>query len=231
MNPNSKVLVVDSDPAIQRLLAILLEAERCRVVGARTQEEGLAKAAALAPDLVILELELPGCDGFALLAALRRQVRAPVLALSAHASVGDVVRALDDGACDCVRKPFNGAEMAARVRAQLRLRRSLGANIFIRESRDQAPAPREILVNGLRLELTAKEEAVLQVLARRPGALVTIHDLLSAIWGSAGAAQLHELRVYITRLRRKLEACGAANLIESERNVGYSLCVGVGRDP
>ncbi len=229
MIPSSKVLVVDPDPAIQRLLTILLEGERCKVTCASTGGDGLAKAIAIHPDLVILDLDLPRRDGFAVLGELRRQVRASVMIISTRSSVGDKVRALDDGACDYVLKPFNGAEMAARIRLQLRSRKSAGANIFISENHDHAPAPREILVNGLRLELTAKEEAVLQILARQPGTLVTIHHLLNAIWGTEGVAQLHELRVYITRLRRKLEACGASNLIESERNVGYSLSMGSGR--
>lgn len=230
MIPNSKVLVIDSDPAIQRLITILLEPERCRVICARTGAEGLSKAVTSAPDLVILELELYRSDGFAILKALRKQNRAPVMMLSSHSNTGDIVRALDEGACDFLVKPFNGAELAARVRVQLRCKRTAGANIFISEKLDQAPSSREILVNGLRLELTAKEEAVLQILARHPGALVTIHDILNSIWGNQGPAQLHELRVYITRLRRKLEACGAANLIESERNIGYSLSIGIGRD-
>lgn len=230
MIPNSKILVIDSDPAIQRLLTILLERERCRVICANSSAEGLSKAVTSTPDLVILELKLNRSDGVSVLKALRRHSRAPVMILSARSNVGEIVKALDEGACDFVVKPFNGAEMAARVRLQLRCKRTAGANIFISENQSNAPAPREIMVNGLKLELTAKEEAVLQILARHPGALVTIHDILNAIWGNDGAAQLHELRVYITRLRRKLEACGAANLIESESNVGYSLSIGMGRD-
>ena len=229
MNP--KILVIDPDPAIQRLLSILLEGEHFRVSCERTGRDGLARASAFLPDLVILDLKLPGCDSFSVLGELRRRVRTPVMVLTPRSSTADIVKALDEGACDVVLKPFNGAEMTARVRAHLRSGKAIGANILISESHTDSAATRDIFVNGLKLELTAKEESILQILARNSGNLVTIHQLLNTIWGCDGVAQLHELRVYITRLRRKFEACGLPDLIESERNIGYSLSVRACREP
>lgn len=229
-NPHPKVLVIDSDPAIHRLLGILLEGDHCRVFSAKTAEDGLSKAMSASPELILLELEMPDGAGFSVLRTLRECSQTPVMILSSSVAVGGKVRALDAGACDYVVKPFNGAELAARVRVQLRARKPAGVNIFIRGIAGQDRSTREIFVNGFKLELTAKEEAVLRILASQPGALVTSHQLLQEIWGNEGLAQLHELRVYITRLRRKLEACGASNLIESERNVGYSLSIGASRD-
>jgi two-component system KDP operon response regulator KdpE len=230
VNRYPKILVVDGDPAIQRLLGILLEGEHCRVLSARTGEEGLGHAAASAPDLIILELDLPGPGGFPVLRSLRDSIRAPIMILSSLSGVEDKVRALDAGACDYVVKPFNGAELMARVRALLRDRGRSGGNVFISGAPAEDLATREIIVNGLKLELTAREEAIFQILARRPGALVSCQQILSEIWGNDGLAQLHELRVYITRLRRKLDACGATNLIASERNVGYTLTIGLARE-
>jgi DNA-binding winged helix-turn-helix (wHTH) protein len=114
--------------------------------------------------------------------------------------------------------------------ALLRDRGRSGGNVFISGAPAEDLATREIIVNGLKLELTAREEAIFQILARRPGALVSCQQILAEIWGNDGLAQLHELRVYITRLRRKLEACGATNLIASERNVGYTLTIGLARE-
>jgi len=223
-------LVVDSDPAIHRLLGILLEGEHCRVISARTAQEGLSRASSVSPDLVILELELPGCGGLAVLRTLYECRRYPVLMVSSRASVDDKVKALDAGACDLVMKPFNGAEIAARVRVQLRTSRPRGATLVLCGLDSSGPSARQVFVNGIKLELTAKEGAVLQILAIQPGELVTNQSLMQSIWGSQGAAQLHELRVYVTRLRRKLEACGAANLIETEFNLGYGLSTGARRE-
>src|SRR5208337_1220251 len=113
LKPHPKVLIVDGDPATGRMLRIVLEAGRCRVLWARSLAEGLAETVEKRPDAIVLELDLPDCDGLEALGALREWTNAPVLMLSGSASIADRIRALDAGANDFVTKPFAPEELAA----------------------------------------------------------------------------------------------------------------------
>ena len=221
-----KVLVIDGDPAIHRLLGIILQGEGCRLSSARTAREGLSLAASEPPDLCILDVELPGNGGFSALEELHGAGGCPVMVVTARSGVDDKVRALDAGACDYITKPFSGSEVAARVRAQLRMGRTVTVNVLVSEVTGPGATVRQFYVNGQKLELTSREEFVLRALAGSPGELVTSRALMESIWGGPSSSRLHELRVYIARLRRKLEACGAHNLIVSEMNAGYRLSTG-----
>jgi len=226
LKPHPKALIVDDDPAIGRLLRVLLEGDRYKVFWSRTGAEGLAQAVESRPDVVILDLDLPDTDGFAVLDALREWSEAPVLILSGREGVADIVRALDCGANDYLAKPFAPEELAARLRVLLRSEAPTSDGpLLVSGGLRIDMATREMTVNGRPLELTATEEAVLYILARHAGRLVPRGRLVRTVWGTDSEGKVHDLQVHIARLRRKLEEHGGSNLIRGEGSAGYSLAL------
>ena len=226
MKPHPKVLIVDDDPAIGRMLRQLLESERYKVSWSRNARDGLEQAVEHRPDVIILELDLPDGNGFAVLEALREWTTTPVLILSGRAEVGDKVRALDAGANDYVAKPFAPAELAARLRVLQRCEPPTDDGPLVISGALQIDlATHAATVNGHPLKLTATEEAVLFILARYAGKLVPQQHLTRVIWGTDVADKIGELRVYIARLRRKLEEHDGHNLIRGEGTTGYGLAL------
>jgi two-component system KDP operon response regulator KdpE len=224
VKPHPKVLIVDSDPAIGRMLRVILEGERYKVLWSRSGADGLAQGVESRPDVIILELDLPDGDGFAVLDALREWYGAPVLILSERAGVADIVRALDSGANDYMVKPFAPEELAARLRVLLRSEPPTSDGpLLVNGPLRIDMSTREMTMNGCSLELTATEEAVLYILAHHAGKLVPRGRLIRAVWGTNDASKVHDLQVHIARLRRKLEERGGNNLIRGEGSVGYSL--------
>lgn len=226
LKPHPKVLLVDSDPGIGRLLHILLMRERYKVLWSRNGSDGLAQAVEKRPDVIILEIDLPDGDGFGVLKVLREWNHAPVLILSARADIADKVRALDAGANDYMAKPFAPEELIARLR------------VLQRDETPQSDGPllisgvlkidmatHDVTVKGCRLRLTATEEAVLYILARHAGKLVPPERLIHAIWGTETANKMSDLHVHIARLRRKLAEHGGNNLIRGDGSAGYSLAL------
>ena len=206
------------------MLRILLEGERYKVLWSRSGESGLTQAVEHRPDVILLELDLPDGDGFAVLCALREWNEAPVLILSGRAGVSDKVRALDAGANDYLVKPFAPEELVARLR--VRQRSELPTNdgpLLVTGALKIDMATRTVAVNRFPLELTETEGAVLYILARHAGKLVPCQRITRAVWGTDVAPKLAELRVYIAGLRRKLEQHGGKNLIRGDGNLGYSL--------
>ena len=206
------------------MLRAMLEGERYKVLWSRKGESGLTQAVECRPDVIILELDLPDGDGFAVLAALREWNEAPVLILSGRAGVADKVRAFDAGANDYMVKPFAPEELAARLRVLQRseLPTSDGPLLVSGALRIDM-ATREVTMNGCSLEFTATEEAILFILARHAGKLVPCQRLIRAIWGTAAVTKISELHVYIARLRRKLDEHGGDNLIRGDGSEGYGL--------
>jgi len=226
LKPHPKALVVDDDPAIGRLLRVLLEGERYKVLWRRSAAEGLAEGVESRPDVFILELDLPDGDGFAVLGELRQWSEAPVMILSARTAVQDIVRALDGGANDYMVKPFAPEELAARLRALLRSELpACDGPLLLSGALRIDMATREMTVGGAPLRLTATEEAVLFILARHAGKLVPRGRLVRAVWGAKEPSKVHDLRVHIARLRRKLDDHGASNLIREEEGLGYTLAL------
>lgn len=226
MKPHPKVLVVDDDPAVGRLLRVLLEGERYKVLWSRSGTEGLAEGVESRPDAFILELDLPDGDGFAVLGALRQWSAAPVMILSTRTAVQDIVRALDSGANDYLAKPFAPEELAARLRALLRCEpHACDGPLLVSGALRIDMATREMTVSGTPLRLTATEEAVLYILARHAGKLVPRGLLVRAVWGAREPSKVRDLHVHIFRLRRKLEEHGAGNLIREEEGIGYTLAL------
>jgi two-component system, OmpR family, KDP operon response regulator KdpE len=225
LNPNPTALVIDDEPQIRKLLRLVLEQRNFRVIETVDGRSGLAEVATRRPDVVLLDLGLPDMDGLTVLERLREWTRVPVLILSVRDGSEDKVAALESGADDYVTKPFDSAELLARLRAMLR-RAPLGANV----ARFQAGhlkidfEGRTVSVNDREVRLTATEFALLKVLAVNAGKVVTHRHLLREVWGPNAEEQSQYLRVYMMHLRKKLEIPDAPHrLLRTESGIGYRL--------
>jgi two-component system KDP operon response regulator KdpE len=220
------LLVIDDEAQIRKFLRISLSAQGYQVVEAGNGRDGLAQAALAKPDLVVLDLGLPDMDGKDVLAELREWSQVPVLVLSVRASEGEKVLALDGGANDYVTKPFAIQEFLARVRVLLR-RAGAGEP----EAARIASGPlcvdfayRRVTLDDVEVALTRKEYAVLAMLARHIGRVVTQQQLLKDIWGPTHVEDSHYLRVVVGHLRQKLgDDPAAPRFIVTEAGVGYRL--------
>jgi two-component system KDP operon response regulator KdpE len=227
MNPAApRVLVIDDEPQIRRFLDIGLRAEGYRVLLAANAGEGLAVAATQSPDLVILDLGLPDRDGQEVLAELRQWSSAPVLVLSVRAAESEKVLALDHGANDYVTKPFGIQELMARLRALLRSHAAAGTGDLPARYDDGRLAVdlarREVTLDGAPVALTRKEYAVLALLLRHAGRVVSQQQLLREVWGATHVQDTHYLRIVLGRLRQKLgDDPAAPRWLKTEPGVGY----------
>lgn len=219
------VLLIDDEPQILRFLRPSLLANGFDVVEARTGAEGLAQAQKTTPDIIVLDLGLPDCDGREVLKRIRETSETPILILSARDRETDKVEALDLGADDYVNKPFGMDEMLARLRAALRhrLRRQGEAPVF-RMHDLSVDIPRRVVKRGdVTVHLTPKEFDLLRLFVRHAGKVLTQRQILQEVWGPAHVSDTEYLRVYIGQLRRKLMATREQPLIETEPGVGYRL--------
>jgi two-component system KDP operon response regulator KdpE len=226
----ASILLVEDDEQTRRAVAANLEGHGYGVRAAADGEEALVLWELRRPDLILLDLGLPGIDGIGVLRRVRRDATTPVIVLSARGEERDKVEALDDGADDYLAKPFGMAELHARVRAALR--RTLttevdpGGALVIGPLRLD-PDRRLVTVGDEELRLTPREYELLKVLLANAGRVVTSGRLLRAVWGSAYAQEGHYLHVYIAQIRRKLAAAdpqGAlADLFVAEPGVGYRV--------
>jgi len=219
-------LVVDDDVQIRRFLRAGFELEGIGVHEAATGAEGIKGATLKAVDLVILDLALPDMDGAEVLQRLRSWSQAPVIVLSVRASEAEKVKLLELGADDYVVKPFGMGELLARARAALR--RQQGAAVGEPTVRVGSLvidfARRVVTCDGVELELTPKEYRLLQVLAHHAGNVVTHQQLLREVWGPAHANDGHYLRIFVRKIRRKIERDPARpRLLRTELGVGYRL--------
>lgn len=226
MSDKATVLVVDDEPQIRKFLRISLASQGYQVIEAATGTDGLTQAALARPDLIVLDLGLPDLDGQDVLREVRGWSSVPVIVLSVRASEAQKVQALDAGANDYVTKPFGIQEFLARVRGLLRVATgvpSTQATVEVGPLRIDANA-RRVTLDGEEVDLTRKEYAVLWLLARYPGRLITQHQLLTDVWGPSHADKSHYLRIVVGHLRRKLNDDAAApRLIVTEPGVGYRL--------
>ncbi len=219
----ARILVVDDEPQIRRFLDIGLRAQGYRVALTASGEAGLATLATQGADLVILDLGLPDRDGHAVLADLRQWSQVPVILLTVRSGESEKVAALDAGANDYVTKPFGVQELMARVRALLRAHAVQGhepplfddGHLRIDLSR------REVTVDGVKLSLARKEYALLAVLVRHAGRVVTQPQLLRELWGPTHQHDTHYLRILLGKLRHKLgDEAAAPRYIATEPGVG-----------
>jgi len=220
-----RILVVDDEAQIRKFLRISLSANGYAVVEAARGEDALRKIAEAAPDLVILDLGLPGMGGHEVIRKAREWSRVPILVLSVRAGETDKVEALEDGANDYVTKPFGIAELLARVKVLLRDRsgpaeetRFESGGLFVDF------AARKVRVDGAEVHLTRKEFDLLRLLVRSPGRVLTHETLLARVWGEGHGGETHYLRVHIGHLRQKLGDDPAnPRFIDTEPGVGYRL--------
>lgn len=220
----SVILVIDDEPQIRRMLRIVLESDGHRVQEAATGQDGLVEAATRLPDAIILDLGLPDQSGIEVLSRLREWSDMPVLILSVQDGSEEKVAALDAGADDYVTKPFDSRELLARLRVLLRRLRSPDEPVVECGPLKMDFAARLAWVDGRELDLTATEYALLRVLARHAGKIVTHKQLLAAVWGPNAVEQSQYLRVFLSHIRKKLAESGfPADAIRTETGVGYRL--------
>jgi two-component system KDP operon response regulator KdpE len=220
-----RILVVEDDATLRRTLAIGLGAEDHHILTAGDGRTALQACREDDPDLVILDLGLPDISGVEVLRSLRTWSKLPVIVLSARADSTDKVEALDVGADDYVTKPFGLAELLARVRAA---GRRSGTDLPVVEVGDLHVdvGGRQVTRGGDPVRLTPTEWAVLEVLLRTPGRLVTRADLLHEVWGPEYDRETNYLRTYLGTLRKKLEADPAQpRLLITEPGIGYRFDV------
>lgn len=218
------VLVIDDEKDLVRLLRHSLEKSGYRVVSAPSAESGLKKLRASEPDLILLDIMLPGMDGLEFLRALRRESDVPVILLSAKGAELDRVLGLKLGADDYVVKPFSLGELMARVAARLRKPApAKGARIAALGDLRVDFARHEVKVKGRAVRLATKEFRVLELLLEADGKVLTRDGLLELVWGHDAGLDLDTRTVdqHIARLRRKLGDAGA--LIVTVPNFGYKL--------
>lgn len=218
----TRVLVVDDDPDIRRVLGLTLRARGYETVVAEDGATALDRAAYVEPDVVVLDLGLPEIDGMAVLSALRTTIRAPIIILSGRADAADKIDALDAGADDYVTKPFAIGELLARVRACARRTSSEPENeLHIGEVAVDLGA-RTVIRDGTNIRLTPTEWRLFEALLRHPGRLVSQRELLAAAWGPGVEDKVHYLRLYMARLRGKLETDPRhPRYLVTEPGVGY----------
>ena len=223
---SGRVLVVDDEPEIRRALRTGLAYHDFDVRAVATGEEGLAQLTAWRPDVVLLDLGLPGVDGFQVLGQMQERGRAAVIVVSVMPGERDKVRALDLGADDYVVKPFGMEELLARIRAVLRRQAAIaGGEPVIRAGGLEIDlARRQVTVEGRPVFLSPTEYEVLRYLAVHAGKPVTHTTLLRQVWGEYAVGDRYNTRYVVAQLRRKLgDDPSRPRYIVSEPGVGYRL--------
>jgi DNA-binding response OmpR family regulator len=224
-----KVLVVDDEPEIIEVVNLCfgLRWPEAEVISAGSAEEALDLIEGRAPDLVLLDIALPGMDGFTVCQEIRAFSDVPIVMLSARDAEVDKVRGLEMGADDYITKPFSHLELLARVRAVLRrYQNQLPAVGEVFESGELRIdyASRTVSVNGTTVRLTPTEYSLLFHLTRNAGRVLPHHTLLAKVWGREYTDEIDYLKVYVRRLRQKLEGDPETiGEIVSERGVGYKF--------
>jgi len=221
----TRILVVDDEPQIRKALSVNLSARGYDVDLAASGEEGLTLAAANHPDLVLLDIGLPGIDGIEVVRGLRGWSAVPIIMLSVRDAEGDKVRALDAGADDYVSKPFGMDEVLARMRAALRRHQPVPEQAIVTTEHFTLDLGDKSVqrVDGVPpSHLTPTEWAIVEALVRHPGRLVTQRQLLQTVWGPQYERETNYLRVHLAAIRKKLEPePGRPRYFITEPGIGY----------
>ena len=218
-----RLLVVDDDPQIVSVLKRGLAFEGYAVDTAESGDKALAIARQSPPDLVVLDIMMPGLDGIEVTKRLRQGGDVPILLLTAKGTIPDKVAGLDAGADDYLAKPFSFDELLARVRALLRRRQPPDAAILQFADLIANTATREVQRGGESIELTTREYELLLFFLRNPRQVLTRDMIYERVWGYDFGGESNIIDVYIRYLREKLERGGRARLIHTVRGAGYVL--------
>lgn len=218
----TRILLVDDDTKILGLLQRGLAYEGFEVYTATDGEAGLAAARTHRPHLVLLDIAMPGPDGFDVCRYLRQQFDTAVIMLTARDDVQDKVSALNLGADDYVAKPFSFDELVARIRAVLRRHRTEG-ELLVYADLLLNPVTHEVERAGQPIALTAREYELLLLFMRHPRQVLTREQILEQVWGYRTEVETNVVEVVIGHLRQKLEAKGGSRLIQTVRGIGYVL--------
>lgn len=224
--PRIKILIVDDEPRMVRFVRMNLDLEGYLTLEANNGIQALEKTRDLNPDLILLDVEMPGLDGFETLKRLREITDSPVIMLTVRSDEDDKIKGLDLGADDYITKPFSPREMSSRIRAVLRRFEHAGRpdkQIVKVDDRLQVDLQRrDVIVNGERINLRPTEYRLLYHLIQNAGWVVPHETLLTKVWGHEYVNDNHLLRLYITYLRKKIEPdLNEPRYIFTERGLGY----------
>ncbi|NOK62409.1 MAG: response regulator transcription factor [Chloroflexi bacterium AL-W] len=220
------ILIVDDEASIRHVVRAYLEHEGFRVVCIDNGQEAVTIAKELQPDLVILDLMLPGMDGMEVAARLRQESQVYILMLTARSEEADRVAGLRIGADDYLTKPFSPRELVARVQAILRRQRDIRTTVdsTLRFQHMQInPESREVHINGQPLELTTTEFDVLLALAQHANRVLSREQIIDLVWSDNFYGTDRVVDVYVGQVRRKLESATGETLIRTVRGVGYKF--------
>ena len=219
-----RVLVVEDEPEMARVLQLGLQEEGHTVIAASNGLDAVSIARQYEFDAVVLDVMIPGLDGFAVAQRLREfRLSTPILMLTAKDTVADMVRGLDKGADDYLTKPFSFEVLLARLRALSRRGADVRTPILEVGSLRLDPATHEVQRNGHRIALTKTEFAFLGLLMRRPGQVMTREVILDSVWGFDKAIESNTIDAFVRLLRNKIDVDGEPRLIHTVRGIGYVL--------
>jgi len=213
-----RILIIEDEPGIVEVLTGFLTAEGHEVIAAFSGEEGLERFTAEDPDLVLLDLMLPGKDGWQVLKEIREESDRPVILLTALGRLSDKVKGLSLGADDYIEKPFAWEELKARITAVMRRYRPVSADIVIDNMR------KEVRVQGRTIHLSRKEYKLLKLLSSEPGRVFSHEEIIGQLWPRGFYATSQDVQKYIYLLRKKIEEDPAhPRFILTVRGFGYQL--------
>jgi len=230
---DARVLLIDDEPAIVRVLRPALQGHHYEIVSASTGAEGLSQLEKHHPDLILLDLSLPDMDGVTLAGLLRERTEAPIIVLSVRSGEHDKIAALDNGANDYVTKPFSMGELLARIRAALRSYQRQGYQVTQEQQITIGDVAIDmdrhaVTVRGTPVHFSPTEFSLLEILMRNSGRLVTHRTILHNVWGPEYIDETQLLRVYIGHLRSKIEPQpDRPQYIITEPGVGYRFAESV----
>ena len=222
-----KILIVDDEPQVRRLLRLSLEANDFKVIEAADGQEGLLAASMHHPDIILLDLGLPDMDGLSALKQLREWSQVPVIVLTVQDAEDTKINILDSGADDYVTKPFNTGELLARIRVSIRHSMKLDESPVFASGHLQVDLNLRIVkVNEQEIKLTATEYSLLVLFIRHAGKVLTHTHIIKEIWGVPYTDNAQILRVHIAQLRKKIERNPTLpELLVTEPGVGYRFKV------
>ncbi len=225
MDTQPKILIIDDENQIRKILKIALEARGYKIIEATNGNEGVVNAATNHPELIILDLGLPDKDGISVLKDIREWSQIPIIILTVRNAEEDIINALNSGADDYLTKPFNTGELIARINANLRRSAQIQNNsIFINGPLTIDLVSHIASNNDQEIKLTATEYSLLVLFAKNIGKVLTHKFILKEIWGPSYIDQSQYLRVFVGQLRKKIEEDPSnPKMIVTESGVGYRM--------